>query len=117
MKKINLFIIIIISITVFACSGSVKEKIIGKWVLTKVEGETLPPSEQNAVVEFTKDGKVVFSVEGINSEGKWEISENENAIVLINKKNEKKNWNIVTLNSKEFVYTEESDTTKITLTK
>jgi hypothetical protein len=117
MNKKYLILFFLISIAFIACSGSAKEKIIGKWVLTKVASETLPPSEQNASVEFTKDGKIIFSVEGLNSEGKWELSKDEKAIVLINKNSEKKNWNIVSLSSNEFVYTEESDTTKITLTK
>jgi hypothetical protein len=117
MKKKYLALFLFVSIAIIACSGSTKEKIIGKWVLTKVEGETLAPSEQNASVEFTKDGKIIFAVEGINSEGKWELSKDEKAIILINKDSEKKSWNIVSLNSKELVYTEESDTTKITLTK
>jgi|GEM_PF-2559024 len=117
MNRKYLILLFLISITIIACSGSAKENIIGKWVLTKVGGETLPPSEQNAFVEFTKDGKIIFAVEGINSEGKWELSKDEKSIVLINKNSEKKNWNIVTLNSTEFIYTEDSDTTKITLTK
>ena len=95
MKRLSFFLLLILFIFVTACSRPVRQQLIGKWQLTKVGEETLSSSETDASIEFTKEGKMIIIVDGDTSISKWELSKDGNAIVLINKKNEKKNWNIV----------------------
>jgi len=118
MKKQFLFTTVVLMIIFSACSTSQKDKIVGKWKLTKVGTETLSSSEVNASIEFTKDGKMMIVVDGDSAISKWELSKDEKSIELISKKNnQKKNWNIVALSEHQLVYTPGSDTSKITLTK
>ena len=91
--------------------------LIGKWQLSKVGVETLSATEQGATIDFRQDGKLIIKVDSSVSEARWELSKDEKAVVLSDPDNEKKNWMIVSLTSNEFVYTEENDTTKITLIK
>jgi hypothetical protein len=117
MKRPSFFLLIILFVIFTACSKPVKEQLIGKWQLSKVGNETLSASDTDASIEFTKEGKMIFIVDGDSSISKWELNKEENAIIQSNAKNEKKNWNIVSISKHRLVYTEQNDTSKITLTK
>jgi len=114
MKKQAFFSVIILFLILSACSKPVKERIIGKWTLTKVGKETLSASDPIAKIEFTKEGKLLINVDGDSSVSKWELSQDEKAIVLVNEKNERKNWNLITVSEHQLVYVSENDTSTLT---
>ncbi len=117
MKKIIFFSFLFFFLLTFGCSRSAKENIIGKWKLSKVGTETLSASGTDASIEFINNGKMIIIVDNDSSECKWELSSDEKTVYLINSGNKKKKWNIISLSNNEFVYTEESDSANITLTK
>jgi hypothetical protein len=112
--KLWLFPFIILFLIFSACSKPVKERLIGKWQLTKVGKETLSYSDPDASIEFTEEGKLIIIIDGDSSATKWELSKDEKAIVLINEKNKRKNWNIVTVSDHQLVYISENDTSTLT---
>jgi hypothetical protein len=116
LKKILSFFLLVVLLSVCSCKENTKENIPGKWQMIRVGSETIPESDRNAYIEFDKDGKLIFLVDTNRSVGKWELSKDEKTVMWSSGDN-KKNWTIISLNKHEFVYAEEGDTTKITLTK
>lgn len=116
MPKQILYFLIFIFLFCSSCVKPLRDRITGKWQLSRVSVETLGASELKAYIEFTKEGKIIFKIDSAISECKWDLSRDEKSIILYDNK-DKKIWNIISISNNELIYTEGEDSTKITLIK
>lgn len=113
-----IFVGLILSfIIVSGCSKSAKEKVLGTWKLSKVEGQELTKEELNATMTFNADGKFTATARDEKMEGTWEIDKEGKTMNLTFKESDKEVWNIQELTDAKLVYTQGADKEKIELVK
>ena len=117
MKKVFYLLIAAFILISSGCGKSTKDKLTGTWKLKSVEGQTLTADELNRVVTINADGK--FTMKSIDEEktGSWVLSEDEKSVEATSTAGDKEVWHIQSLDSKEFVFTVDTDKEKYTLEK
>jgi len=117
MKKMILVGLILSFIIAAGCGKSAKDKVLGTWKLSKVEGENLTKEELNATMTFNTDGKFAATARDEKMEGKWEMAEDGKSLTLTFEENDKEVWNIQELTDAKLVYTQGDEKEKIELVK
>lgn len=80
MKSLFVFMSLFLVIGLTSCQKSVKEKIVGKWLLTEVDGEKAPADAEDVFMEFNEDGTVGNS--RIDKKAKWEMVDDETIKII-----------------------------------
>lgn len=113
-----IFVGLILSFIIAAgCGKSAKEKVLGAWKLSKVEGETLTQEELNSTMTFNSDGKFAATSRDQKMDGTWEMAEDGKSLTLNFKENEKEVWNLAELTDTKLVYTQGKEKEKIELVR
>lgn len=117
MKKVFYFVIAAFIIISAGCGKSTKDKLIGTWKLKNVEGQTLTIEELNRFITINADGKFVMKADDEEKTGVWVLSEDEKSVEANSTAGDKEVWHIQSLDSKEFIFTVDTDKEKYTLEK
>jgi hypothetical protein len=118
MKKTFYFFTVVLIIICAGCSKSTEEKIVGTWKLKSMEGVILTANEFETTITLTDDGKFNSKTgSGEESSGTWLLSDDEKTIEATFAEGDKTTWHIVSIDDKQFIYTVDTDTQKITLEK
>jgi len=117
MKKIIFFSLILTVIFAAGCKKSTKDKLLGVWKLTSVEGQKLTAEDLKTTMTFT-DSTFNMKISGNEDKnGHWSLSSDEKTITAKNSAGDKEIWKISKLDEKEFTFSVNDDKEKITLTK
>ncbi|HNW99017.1 MAG TPA: lipocalin family protein [Bacteroidales bacterium] len=119
MKKAIYLLFAALIILAAGCGKSTKDKVVGVWKLKSVQGETLAPQDLQTTITFGTDGKLEMKAAENNGKiGTWALSKDEKSVEAISSEGgDKETWNIKSIDEKEFVFTVNTDTVKITLEK
>ncbi len=112
MKIVQLLPILLIIF--LSCTS--ESAILGDWQVESISGQTLSGEEKQSKVTFHENGECTFFEANSNpSQGKWELSEDEKTLDLINKGGKHKILKVVVLESDKMVLNE--DGSEITFKK
>lgn len=118
MKKIFYFLTVIPVILCVACGKPTKDKLVGTWKIKSISGTILSANEIETIITISSDGKWKSKMGQDSSNGTWTLTDDEKKVrSVFEGETDTTYWNIVLLDDKQFVYTVDKDTTKVTLEK
>jgi hypothetical protein len=117
MKKVFYILIVAFIVIAAGCGKSTKDKLTGTWKLKSVEGQTLSVDDLNRFITMDADGKLTMKSGNEEKSGTWVLSEDEKTVDATSTAGDKETWHIISVDSKEFVFTVDTDKEKYTLEK
>lgn len=89
--KTQVFALTILITTLFSCSQSKEELIVGEWIIETIDGKELPENEKMAFIILTENGICEQGTDGVcelggdnTIKGKWELTNNDKDLLIHN---------------------------------
>lgn len=117
MKQLNYFLIVLLLVSLAACKGDPKKKVMGTWQVESVEGEKLSDAEKNMKFSFKEGGVMEMSSGDKTMTGKWDLDKDGKTFsVTPEGAKEAMKWTLNSADAKQLVITDEKSK-KVTFKK
>lgn len=104
-------------VSLAACKGDPKKKVIGTWQVESVEGEKLSETEKSMKFSFKADGEMEMTAGGKSIKGKWDLDKDGKTFsVTPEGAKETMKWTLNSADAKQMVITDEKSK-KVTFKK